>query len=94
MSEENPQLELEKQLHEQYAINNNANVSSFVSFLTALFVLFGFFGYTFVYTSPQFADNGKFILENNEMTLEIFFIFSIIVVGLLCFLSLISLNLG
>lgn len=45
------QFELEKQLHKQYAINNNAKVSSFVSFIVALFALFGFYGYMYANTT-------------------------------------------
>ena len=39
------QFELEKQLHEQYAINNNANVSSFIAMISALIVAFTGYGY-------------------------------------------------
>lgn len=37
--------ELELQLHEQYAINNNANVSSFIAMIGALIVAFTGYGY-------------------------------------------------
>lgn len=87
------QFELESQLHEQYAINNNANVGSFVSFTVALLALFGFFGYSYVYSSNEFSANGK-LISNGIMTLDVFLLFSIIVVGMLFFLSLISLQLG
>lgn len=36
---------LELQLHEQYAINNNANVSSFIAMITALLIAFTGYGY-------------------------------------------------
>lgn len=42
---ENMQKELELQLHEQYAINNNANVSSFIAMITALIIAFSGYGY-------------------------------------------------
>ena len=87
------QFELESQLHEQYAINNNANVGSFVSFLAALLALFGFFGYAFVFSSNQFSVDGK-LIKDSIMTLDVFFLFSIIVIGMLFFLSLVSLQLG
>jgi hypothetical protein len=32
------QFELEKQLHEQYAINNNANTTSIIALITTLLV--------------------------------------------------------
>lgn len=87
------QFELESQLHEQYAINNNANVGSFVTFLVALLALFGFFGYAYVFSSNEFSLNGK-LIKDGIMTLDVFLLFSIIVIGMLFFLSLISLQLG
>ena len=43
-------FELEKHLHEQYAINTNAHTASFISFVVALLVLFGAFGYVYAHT--------------------------------------------
>lgn len=39
------QKEIELQLHEQYAINNNANVSSFIAMIGALIIAFTGYGY-------------------------------------------------
>ena len=39
------QKELELQLHEQYAINNNANVSSFIAMIGTLIIAFTGYGY-------------------------------------------------
>ena len=53
MSEEEKaeqRFELEKHLHEQYAINTNAHTASFISFVVALLVLFGAFGYVYAHT--------------------------------------------
>ena len=44
------QTKLEQQLHEQYAINNNANMSSFVSIMVALITAIGAFGYVLIQT--------------------------------------------
>lgn len=94
------QQDLEKQLHEQYAINNNAKVSNFVSFIVALFALFGFYGYIFAYTIPEFSTNGIMVIENggcnksDTFTLDIFIVMSLVVSGLLYFLSKMSLTLG
>lgn len=87
------QFELESQLHQQYAINNNANVGSFVTFLAALLALFGIFGYAYVFSSNEFSLNGK-LIKDDIMALDVFLLFSIIVIGMLFFLSLISLQLG
>ena len=40
---------LELQLHEQYAINNNANLSSIVTLICTILVIFGSYGYVFVH---------------------------------------------
>lgn len=88
------QFELEKQLHEQYAINNNAKVSSFISFIVALFALFGFYGYMYANTTIDFSKNGEFVVDTNQYTLDIFFLMSFVVCGILFFLTLLSLQLG
>ena len=57
-------FELEKQLHEQYAINNNSNLSSIIALMTALLIIFGVYGYVFIHTNIAFADNwGNLIAE-------------------------------
>ena len=49
---ENPlEHELEKQIHEQYAINNNANLSSIIALLLGLFAAIGAYGYVFIHTT-------------------------------------------
>lgn len=93
MCNSNNEFVLESQLHEQYAINNNANVSSFVSFVVALLALFGFFGYSFVYSSNKFSADGE-LMTKGIMSLDAFLLFSIIVIGMLFFLALVSLHLG
>ncbi len=42
--------ELEKQLHEQYAINNNAYLSSIITLIVGLFAAIGAYGYVFIHT--------------------------------------------
>ena len=77
--------ELEKQLHEQYAINNNAHNTSFISFVIALFALFGALGYVFVKNS--FNPNG-------EYSLDIFLILASFVSGILLFLASLCVQIG
>ena len=56
------QFELEKQLHEQYAINNNSNLGSIIAILTTLVSVIGVYGYIFVHSTLDFAkDWGSFI---------------------------------
>lgn len=90
-------FELEKQLHEQYAINNNANTKTFVSFIVALFALFGFYGYIFVFSDFSFSTNGHFVREVDGIrlfSLEVFYLMAFVVNGILFFLSILALNLG
>lgn len=47
MNDKNRQFELEKQLHEQYAINNNANTGTLVALLAAIMVIFTAYGLAF-----------------------------------------------
>ena len=46
-----------KQLHEQYAINNNAHLSSVISLMVAMLAVFYGFGYMFVYSSIYFSSD-------------------------------------
>ena len=45
--------ELEKQLHEQYAINNNANLSSIIALMVGLFTAIGAYGHVFIHTEAN-----------------------------------------
>lgn len=78
-------FELEKQLHEQYAINANQSSSTFVTFTVALFALLGFYGYAYLLVETM---NHPFISKID------FFILFIIVEGILLFLSMIAAQLG
>ena len=64
------QQELERQLHEQYAINNNSNLSSIVTLFVALIAVFGGYGYIFIHSSLFFnfeeiydGTNGQYSLD-------------------------------
>jgi hypothetical protein len=56
--------DIENQLHEQYAINDNERKSSFITFIVGIVALFGFYGYVFVYTYPEFSSSGNLIHIN------------------------------
>ena len=45
-----------EQLHEQYAINNNANLSSIVTLIAAVIVVFGGYGYLYINSIPVFSE--------------------------------------
>ena len=81
-------FELEKQLHEQYSSNSNAHLHIFLTFTATLFVLFGTFGVVFSKTIPQgIEDSPWFSIEN-------FLWLSMVVMGILCFLTCLSVFLG
>ncbi len=82
------QQHIELQLHEQYAINNNANFGMFLSLLTACFVLFGALGYAFIsnYQPSNF--------DGIRVTPEHYHLLAMIVSGCLSFLAALVLTLG
>ena len=45
------------QLHEQYAINNNANLSTIMALVIALIAVIGYYGFVFINTTSEFIDN-------------------------------------
>ena len=51
------EADIEKQLHEQYAVNNNAYLSSVISFLVGLFGAIGAYGYVLIHAFPDYGDN-------------------------------------
>jgi len=57
-------FELNRQLHEQYAINNNSNLGSIIALMTAMLGVLGVFGYIFIYSGINFApDWGSFYVD-------------------------------
>ncbi len=89
---EKEKFELEKQLHEQYAINNNESVRSFIAFVTALFLLFSSFAYVYVYTSSY--TGGSLIDNKGIMSFKIYILFAIVISAILSFLSIVALYFG
>lgn len=59
---------MEEQLHEQYAINNNANLSSIVALVVALIAVIGCYGYVFVHSTLCFSCSFD-VLYNNSTNL-------------------------
>ncbi len=71
MRNSNNEFELEKQLHEQYAINNNANMVSIVTLITALLGVIGVYGYVFVNSSITFAPDLGNLVDKGKYSLDI-----------------------
>lgn len=95
MNESNSTIkdELNLQLHEQYAINNNEGVKSFIAFLTAILALFGAFGYVVVNTDYQMS-NGNKLLVCQGYAFEVYVGVALVMAIMLTFLAEISLSLG
>jgi hypothetical protein len=74
--------ELLSQLHEQYAVNNNANLSSMVTLIVGVIDVIGYYGYVFVHTVDDFGGcYGMFIQgESFTMTTLILTYFSVVCV--------------
>lgn len=49
---EEMQQQMELQLHEQYAINNNAYLKSIIALFIGLFAAIGFYGYVVIHSEP------------------------------------------
>lgn len=75
---------LEEQLHEQYAINNNANAGSLISILSVLLVAFS--GYAYIFN--EFMED-PYIGNRN-----VFLVISCAVSGVLLLLYIIAVHLG
>lgn len=61
-TDEYMQSEMEKQLHEQYAINNNANTGSIVTLFVAMLASVGAYGFVYLHTINAFSgESGIFI---------------------------------
>jgi len=68
----NKRFKLEKQLHEQYAINNNANITSIIALITTLLGVIGVYGYIFVHSNIDFAEDwGKFVVVDGKYSLDV-----------------------
>lgn len=59
------QDELLAQLHKQYAINNNAGLSSIVTLLVAMFGVLGVYAYIFVHTSLDFSNDFSLLYDKS-----------------------------
>lgn len=67
---EKMQKDMELQLHEQYAINNNSNLNSVVTLLAAMIAVFGGYAYMFIHTTIDFSEiNRAWNLYDNDKDL-------------------------
>lgn len=66
VNEEKVADKLLEQLHEQYAINNNANLSSVVALVVAMIGVVGVFGYVYVRSVLNFSDKFDIMYTQNS----------------------------
>lgn len=71
---ERMQQEMELQLHEQYAINNNANLSSAITIIVTLLAVFYAYGYVFLNSCPSFCWKGCWINKEGYSAIAFFFV--------------------
>lgn len=81
------QDELLKQLHEQYAVNNNANLGTIVTLVVAMIAVIGYFGYVYVHTGVDFSDDfGCLVKCSGEFYLDallLIYFASVLVIAIL-----------
>ena len=77
-------FELESQLHNQYAENFNSHVGAFVSILGIIFVVFTALGYVYAHTD---VTSWNLFTDSEVYSLHHYFVMSILVSGILFFLS-------
>lgn len=66
------QFELKKQLHEQYAMNNNERMSSLITLFVSLIIVIGAYGYMFLHTTLDSSPNlGKLFLGDDKYTVDV-----------------------
>ena len=73
------------QLHEQYAINNNANLSGMITLVVALTVTIGYFGMVFINCDPNNAIRNCCSNSSSYNLIQLFYVFtaSILVLAIL-----------
>jgi len=74
------------QLHNQYAINNNANLSSAVALIAAMIAVVGFYAYVFAHATLGFSDTfGElYCVRENSYYLDALVLMTIATVAVLC----------
>lgn len=76
------------QLHEQYAINNNSNMSTVVTLVITLMAVFASFGYVYVNTINDFSCNFCLLFENGhfyfDVLLLIYIVSTLVLSAMIC----------
>lgn len=67
---EEMQQEMELQLHEQYAQNNNANLGSIITLIVTLLAVFYGYGYVYLHSTLEFSEGFVKMYEDGYYTLD------------------------
>lgn len=79
--------ELLRQLHEQYAINNNANLSTIVTLVVAVIAVIGCYGYVYVHTTLYFSCDFGLLVNDDVFYMDALLLIYLASVFVLCILS-------
>lgn len=86
---------LELQLHEQYAVNNNANMGSIISFIVGVIAVLGAFGYVYLHSSLNKAESlGSLVFSSENYRLDALILTADAAILVLAILFLLCLNRG
>ena len=87
--------EIESQLHEQFAVNNNDHASTLVSIIAAVVAVIGVYGYVFVHSTVWCQKFwGKLALGNQQYTLSTLLLTGAAAIFILTILAAMALTLG
>ena len=67
MKDEEMRQQLELQLHEQYAVNNNSNLSNFMALLVTFVGIIGFYGYVLIHMNFEILHAIEALDENSKV---------------------------
>jgi len=90
---ENTEKVLENQLHQQFAENDNNRIGTFLSFIAGLITLLGVYGYVFANISTD-TNTDTNCCNVVTFSIQVFLLLSFVTLGILCFFSILALNLG
>jgi len=87
--------EIESQLHEQFAVNNNDHASTLVSIIAAVVAVIGAYGYVFVHSTVYGQKVwGKLVFDDRQYTLSTLLLTGSAAIFILAILAAIALTLG
>jgi hypothetical protein len=76
------QDELLKQLHEQYAVNNNANLGTIVTLVVAVIAVIGYFGYVYVHTGVEFSEDFGCLIAEEVNGVNVYYLDALLLIYL------------